>query len=81
MHMFKFFNRSQRDNAIIRQALVAAGLSAAGDPARVAVLERQGNYSGRPVNYFRAFEAGHEDLLLGSGHVEREGKVVVNSRP
>ena len=79
--MFSFFNRSERHHPPIRQALVEAGLSAAGDPSRVAVLEKQGQYAGRRVNFFRAFEPGHQDLLLGSGHVEREGLVVVNSRP
>jgi hypothetical protein len=79
--MLKFFNRSQRHYATIRQALVQAGLSAAGDPTQVAVLEKHGQYAGRRVNFFRAFEPGHQDLLLGSGHVEREGLVVVNSRP
>ena len=80
--MFKFLNRSaERRSASIRKALVAAGLSAAADPARVTVVERKGNYSGRPVRYFRAFEPGHEELQLRSGFVEREGGVVVNSRP
>ena len=36
---------------------------------------------GRRVNFFRAFKPGQQDLLLGSGHVEREGLVVLNSRP
>ena len=79
--MFNFLSRSQRHYATIRQALVQAGLSAAGDPTRVAVLEKHGQYAGRRVNFFRAFEPGHQDLLLGSGHVESEGLVVVNSRP
>ena len=79
--MFNFFNRSQRRYPTIRQALVEAGLPAAGDPTRVAVLENHGQYAGRRVNFFRAFEPGHQDLLLGSGHVESEGLVVVNSRP
>jgi len=79
--MFSFFNRSERHHPPIRQALVEAGLSAAGDPSRVAVLEKHGQYAGRRVNFFRAFEPGHQDLLLGSGHVESGGLVVVNSRP
>ena len=79
--MFNFFNRSQRHYPTIRQALVQAGLSAAGNPSRVTVLEKHGQYAGRRVNFFSAFEPGHQDLLLGSGHVEREGLVVVNSRP
>ena len=73
--MFNFLSRSQRHYPTIRQALVQAGLSAAGDPTRVAVLEKHGQYAGRRVNFFRAFEPGHQDLLLGSGHVEREGLV------
>jgi hypothetical protein len=80
--MFNFLSRSsERRSASIRQALVTAGLSAAADPARVTVVERKGNYSGRPVRYFRAFEPGREELLLRSGFVEREGGVVVNARP
>ena len=78
--MFNFFNRPQRRYPTIRQALVQAGLSGAGNPARVAVIEKHGQYAGRRVNFFRAFEPGHQDLLLGSGHVEREGMVVVDSR-
>jgi hypothetical protein len=82
MHMFTFLSRSSdRRSASIRQALVKAGLAAAADPAKVTVVERKGNYSGRPVRYFRAFEPGHEELLLRSGFVEREGGVVVNRQP
>jgi len=80
--MFKFLSRSsERRSASIRQALVNAGLSTAADPARVSVVETKGNYSGRPVKYFRAFEPGHEELPLRSGFVEREGGVVVNGQP
>ena len=79
--MFNLHNRSQRRYPTIRQALVQAGLSAAGDPARVAVLEQHGLYAGRRVNFFRAFTPGRQDLLLGSGHVEHEGAVVLDSRP
>jgi len=79
--MFNIFNRSPRRYPTIRQALVQSGLSAAGDPAQVAVLEKHGNYVGRPVNFFRAFEPRHQDVLLASGHVEREGMVVVNYQP
>ena len=77
--MFNFFNRPQYPT--IRQALVEAGLSAADDRARVAVLEKQGQYAGRRVSFFRAFEPEHQDVLLGSGHVEHDGMVVVDSRP
>jgi hypothetical protein len=77
--MFRVFNRSQLPYPTIRQALVEAGLSAAGDSARVAVVEKYGEYAGRRVNFFRAFKPGQQDLLLGSGHVEREGKVILDS--
>ena len=77
--MFNFFNRPQLRYPTIRQALVQAGLSAAGDSARIAVLEKHGQYAGRRVNFFRAFEPGHQDLLLRSGHVEPEGNVIVDS--
>jgi hypothetical protein len=76
--MFNFFNRPQLRYPTIRQALVEAGLSAAGDSARIAVLEKHGQYAGRRVNFFRAFEPGHQDLLLRSGHVEPEGKVILD---
>jgi hypothetical protein len=77
--MLNLFNRSQARYPTIRQALVQAGLSDAGDPARVAVLEQHGQYAGRRANFFRAFKPGQQDQLLGSGHVEREGMVVVDS--
>jgi hypothetical protein len=79
--MVNFFNRSQPRYPTIRQALVQSGLSAAGDPSQVAILEKYGQYAGRRVNFFRAFEPAHEDLLLASGHVERDGTVVVDRRP
>jgi hypothetical protein len=78
--MFNVFNRAQRRYPTIREALVQSGLAAAADPNRIAVLEKYGQYSGRRVNFFRAFEPGHQDLLLRTGHVEREGLVVVDSR-
>jgi hypothetical protein len=77
--MFNFISRPQLRYPTIRQALVEAGLSAAGDSARIAVLEKHGQYAGRRVNFFRAFEPGHQDLLLRSGHVEPEGTVIVDS--
>jgi hypothetical protein len=80
--MFNFFNKPQQQRyPTIRQALVQSGLSAAGDPDKVVVVEKNGKYSGRGVNFFRAFEPGHEDILLGSGHVEKEGLVMVDRRP
>jgi len=79
--MFNFFNRPQLRYPTIRQALVEAGLSAAGDSSRIAVFEKHGQYAGRRVNFFRAFEPGHKDLLLRSGHVEPSGMVMVDSVP
>jgi hypothetical protein len=76
-HMFSFFNRSQRTDKI-RQALVDAGFSDGADPTKLAVLVTQGQYSGRPVQYFRAFDPHTQDILLASGHVEGKGVVVVN---
>jgi hypothetical protein len=81
MQMLNFFNRSQPRYPTIRQALVQAGWAAAADPSRVTVVEKHGQYSGRRVNFFRAFEPAHQERLLGSGHVEREGLVVLNSQP
>jgi hypothetical protein len=95
--MFNFLQRSAPRYPTIRQTLVNAGLLSAMDPDALAVLERHGSYSGRRVNFFRAFNpthatAGairvrafadldaHRELVLGSGHVEREGMVVLNSQ-
>jgi hypothetical protein len=79
--MFNFFKRSQVRYPTIRQALVQSGLSAADDPGRIAVVEKHGQYAGRRVNFFRAFAPGDQELVLGSGHVEPEGLVMVDSRP
>jgi hypothetical protein len=56
-------------------------LSPADDPGQIAIVEKHGQYAGRRVNFFRAYRPGFENLQLGSGHVEREGLVVVDSRP
>jgi hypothetical protein len=77
--MFSFRARSAGRHATIREALVQSGLAKAGDFTRVALLENHGQYAGRRVTFFRAFEPGHQDLLLGSGHVEPDGLVVVNN--
>ena len=79
--MFNFFSRPRRRNPSIREALVQSGLTAASDPQRIALLERHGQYAGRGVNFFRAFKPGYKDVLLGSGHVEHGGLVMVDSRP
>jgi hypothetical protein len=78
--MFNIFSKSPR-YPTIREALVQAGLTAAVDPAQITVLETRGVYSGRKVNFFRAFEAAHRDVLVVSGHVEHEGAVVVDTWP
>jgi hypothetical protein len=79
--MLNLFKRSARPGSTIREALVHAGLSAAGDPARVTVVEKHGDYVGRRVNFFTAFEPRHEEVLLASGHVEQKGGVVINYLP
>jgi hypothetical protein len=95
--MFHFLHRSATRYPSIREALVAAGVPSAADPAVLSVLKHQGSYVGRHVSYFRAFDPtsptarakhiqsyadldAHAELVLGSGHVEREGLVVVNGR-
>jgi hypothetical protein len=82
----------------IRQTLALAGVPSAADPAGLTVLESMGSYSGRRVNFFRAFDPAraaaraiqihafrdldaHQDLVLGSGHVEHEGLVMLDGRP
>jgi hypothetical protein len=71
----------------IRETLALAGVPSAAQPAGLTVLERMGTYSGRRVNFFRAFDPARataraiEDLVLGSGHVEHEGLVMLDGRP
>jgi hypothetical protein len=96
--MLNFLHRSAPRYPTIRQTLVTAGLLSSTDPDAVTVLERHGSYSGRGVNFFRAFNltdatAGairvrtyadldaHQELVLGSGHVESNGMVMLNSQP
>ena len=96
--MFKFLNRSAPRYPTIRQTLATAGVPSAADPAGLTVLERMGSYSGRRVNFFRAFDPTraearaiqvhafrdldtHQELVLGSGHVEHEGLVMLDGRP
>lgn len=76
--MFNFLGGSAARYVTIREALVQSGLAEARDFTSVALLVKHGDYAGRPVNFFCAFEPGHQDLLLGSGHVEPDGRVVVN---
>src|ERR1051325_11524064 len=78
--MSNLFNRSQQRQPNIRQALVQSGLSIAGDSARVSLIETYGSYVGRRVKFFRAVDAERSGVLLGSGHVEPNGTVVVNLR-
>jgi hypothetical protein len=96
--MFKFLSRSAARYPTIRQTLATAGVPSAADPAGLTVLERMGSYSGRRVNFFRAFDPTraearaiqvhtfrdldtHQELVLGSGHVENEGLVMLDGRP
>lgn len=63
------------------------------DGAALRMIERRGNYSGRPVTYFRVFNPvtvqaagitarGYADLDpvtdLYTGHIERDGVIVLN---
>ncbi len=94
--MFGFLRRgpSPASSLAIQQALVQQGLPFGMSVNRLRVLTRQGNYVGRSVRYFRAFDAdqaaqsgvavqtfddldAHPELVIGSGHVEREGAVSV----
>jgi hypothetical protein len=96
--MFNLLRRSAPRYPTIRQTLANAGLLSSTDPDALTVLERHGSYSGRGVNFFRAFNptdatAGairvrtygdldaHQELVLGSGHVESNGLVMLNSQP
>jgi hypothetical protein len=96
--MFNILHRSAARYPTIRQTLLSAGLLATTDTDALTVLEKRGSYSGRRVNFFRAFNPAHataaairvrafadldahQELILGSGHVEREGMVVLNSPP
>ena len=44
------------------------------------MLETYGTYVGRRVKFFRALDAERSGVLLGSGHVEPNGAVVVSLR-
>jgi hypothetical protein len=97
--MFSFFRKgaSPASSLAIQQALVKQGVPFGMSVNRLRVLTRQGNYAGRSVRYFRAFDAdqaaqgglaprtfddldAHPDLVIGSGHLEREGGVVLTRR-
>jgi len=96
--MVNLFNRSAPRHPSIQEALANSGVRFTTDPAKVAVLKKQGSYAGRQVSYFRAYDParaaashiqvrtfgdldGHPDLIVGSGHVEPQGLVMVNGRP
>jgi hypothetical protein len=56
--MFNVFRKSQPHHptpAIVR-ALVSGGLPPGMEPSTLSVVEQHGSYSGRRVNYFRAFD-------------------------
>jgi hypothetical protein len=97
--MFSFFRNiaSPKSSLAIQQALVQQGLPLGMSVNRLRVLTRQGNYAGRSVRYFRAFDVdqaaqggvaprtfneldAHPDLVVGSGHVERDGAVALTRR-
>src|SRR5437667_10492689 len=97
--MFSLFRKgaSPASSLAIQQALVKQGLPFGMSADRLRVLTRHGNYSGRSVTYFRAFDAdqaaqsglaprifddlhAHLDLVIGTGHVERDGGVALIRR-
>jgi hypothetical protein len=97
--MFGFLRKGPSPKSLlaIQQALVQQGLPFGMSVNRLRVLTRQGNYAGRPVRYFYAFDADqaaqggvavrtfkdldtHSDLVLGSGHVERDGAISLTRR-
>ncbi len=96
--MFNFLHRSAPRYPTIRQTLVNAGVLSSAAADALTILERHGSYSGRGVNFFRAFNptdatAGaiqvrtygdldaHQELVLGSGHIESNGMVMLNGQP
>ena len=97
--MFSFFRKGASPTAslAIQQAVVKQGLPIGMSVNRLRVLSRQGNYAGRSVRYFLAFDAdqaaqggvavrtfgdldARPDLVIGSGHVERDGVVALTPR-
>ena len=97
--MFGFLRRgpSPRTSLAIQQALVQQGLPFGMSVNRLRVLTRQGNYAGRSVRYFLAFDADQAaqggltprtfkdldtqpDLVVGSGHIERDGAISLTRR-
>lgn len=79
--MFNVFSRARTRDQSIRQALAQAGLPAATDRARVVLVRKPGQYSGRRVDFFHVFDPMREDVHLASGHVEQNGAVVINGWP
>jgi len=97
--MFNFLRRSRPSDmtAALRDALVDQRLPTGVDPQSLTLLKRRGSYSGRPVSYFRVFDAAqaateglaprkfedldtHPELILGAGHLEQGGAVVLAPR-
>jgi hypothetical protein len=97
--MFSFFRNvaSTESSPAIQQALVHQGLPLGVSVNRLRVLTRKGNYAGRSVHYFRAFDVdqaaksgvaprtfneldAHPQLIVGSGHIERDGAVALIRR-
>ena len=97
--MFGFLRKgpSPASSLAIQQALVQQGLPFGMSVNRLRVLTRQGNYAGRSVRYFCAFDThqaaqggvvvrtlndldAYPDLVVGSGHVERDGAISLTRR-
>jgi hypothetical protein len=97
--MFGFFRNtaSPKSSLAIQQALVQQGLPIGMSVNGLRVLTRKGNFAGRSVRYFLAFDTdqaaqggvavrtfndldAHPDLVVGSGHVERDGAISLTRR-
>jgi hypothetical protein len=89
--------RPHQLTARLAQALAIDGLPPGMDPSTLAVVDENGSYSGRRVNYFRVFDPiraserdiqvriftdldTHPELVLGSGHLEKDGAVILSKR-
>ena len=97
--MFGLFQKSQTypPSTMMARALASDGLLSDMDLSTLAVVQRNGDYAGRRVTYFRVFDSrrvadrglevrkfddldASPDLVLGAGHLENNGEVVLAKR-
>jgi hypothetical protein len=91
--MFGFWRTSkgQRLSSAVTKAFAAQGIRAGVDPASLEMVQQNGSYAGRKVNRFRIYDPAvattvrkyvdldsHPELVIGAGHVEQEGVVVLH---